>query len=168
LSYNIILINRDDEETKTAYPSLFISFSDLKNQLASHSPSYNEDALLLFDRNNQLFDIDNGATPLWVWLDKKLNIIGAYQGYTISVAAIRNVLLSIEQGKITNGAFKYYNNGIPCEPGSASARKKVTIRPDSNTVLLEVYDADKDAPGLEIEYLMNKKGKLFYKALQTK
>jgi len=167
LSYNIVLINRDDEETKTKYPSLFISFSDLKTELAAHSPKYDEDALLLFDRNNELSDIDNGATPLWVWLDKKLNIIGAYQGYAISVADIRNVLSNIEQGKITNGAYKYYNNGIPCEPGSASIKKKVTNLPDSNTVLLEVYDAGKDVPSFEIEYLMNKKGKLFYKELQA-
>ncbi|TXJ22449.1 MAG: redoxin domain-containing protein [Chitinophagaceae bacterium] len=168
LNYNIVLINRDDEETRIKYPSAFISFSDLKAGLASHSPNYNEDALLLFDRNNQLFDIDNGATPLWVWLDKKLNILGAYSGFTISVADIRNVLSNIDQGKITNGVYKYYNNDIPCEQVNASTKMKVTTLSDGNTVTLEVYDADKDSPYLEIEYLMSKKGKLFYKALQAK
>lgn len=169
LSYNIVLVNRDDEEARLKYPELYIPFSDLKVGLASHSPGYDEDAILLFDRNNQLSDIDNGATPFWAWLDKKLNIIGTYSGYTISVADIRDILSNIEQEKMTNGIYRYYNsNNIPCEQSNASIKMKATTLSDSNTVMLEVYDADKDTPNLKIEYLTNKKGKLFYKALWVK
>lgn len=170
LNYNVILINRDAEVTKEEIernPHTYIGFSDLKNALATHAPKYDEDALLLFDRLNQLDNFDNSEAPLWVWLDNNLNILGSYNSYDISISAIRSVLSKIEQGKIVNGDFRYYDSdGILCE--QSQAKLKLKLIKNNNIITLSVYDIGKDIANFEIDYITNKKGKLFYQTLRIK
>ena len=170
MNYNVILINRDAEVTKEEIernPHTYIGFSDLKNALATHAPKYDEDALLLFDRLNQLDNFDNSEAPLWVWLDNNLNILGSYNSYDISISAIRSVLSKIEQGKIVNGDFRYYDSdGILCEQSQATLKLKLIK--NNNIITLSVYDIGKDIANFEIDYITNKKGKLFYQTLRIK
>jgi thiol-disulfide isomerase/thioredoxin len=98
LKYNIILVNRDSDMFKdpgSKYASLYISLADLKQRLAERSPNFNKEALVLFDRNDQLADLDDGALPFFLWLDKKLNIVSSYEGFKISVSEISNRLSEI-------------------------------------------------------------------------
>jgi len=88
LKYNIILINKELAKT---------NFSKLKTKILTHSPNYNKDAILLFDRNSQLEPIDKNSAPFFLWLDKNLKIVKAYPGYSINTTTINNMLLQIDQ-----------------------------------------------------------------------
>ena len=87
LKYNIVLVNKEDDKT---------DFSALKTKISNHTPNYIKDAILLFDKNNQLEPIDKNGTPFFIWLDKNLKIVRSYAGYDISVTTINNILAEIE------------------------------------------------------------------------
>ncbi len=87
LKYNIVLVNKDAGQT---------DLSALLNQISNHTPDYNKDAILLFDKNNQLEPIDKNTAPLCIWLDKNLKIVRSYLGLEINATTINNILVEIE------------------------------------------------------------------------
>ena len=87
LKYNIILVNKDLSEA---------GFASLKEKIQQHSPDYNKDAILLFDRNNQLAELDENAAPLFLWLDNKLQIVKSFAGYGIQTKTITSMLQDIQ------------------------------------------------------------------------
>ena len=152
LHYNVILINRDG----TKY-----SYTEKKKELAARLPNYNEDAILLYDPNNQLADIDNEATPTFLWLDKNLDVVGSFTGYRIYLSDITGILSKIEQAKIYFGSDRYYDQYlIPCEGKDAKIRFNISSK--SDIVKLALYKVNNVAPELEINYISNRKGKLIY------
>ena len=87
LNYNIVLVNKEDRKA---------DFSVLKIEILNHTPNYNKDAILLFDKDNQLEPIDKNSAPFFIWLDKNLKIIRSFSGYAINVSTINNILAEIE------------------------------------------------------------------------
>lgn len=87
--YNVILVNRN--------PETEISFSDLRVRLATKSPEYTKDAIVLFDRNNEFAPMDGNSAPLFIWLDKNLKIVYGQAGYGITTELIGKTLLEVEQ-----------------------------------------------------------------------
>jgi len=87
--YNVILVNRNSETE--------ISFSDIRVRLATKSPKYTKDAIVLFDRNGQFAPLDNNSAPVFIWLDKNLKIVYVQPGYGFTVELIEEKLLEVEQ-----------------------------------------------------------------------
>ncbi|HMI79294.1 MAG TPA: hypothetical protein VK484_10905 [Ferruginibacter sp.] len=87
LKYNIILVNKEVSEA---------GFARLKDKIRLHSPDYNKDAILLFDRNSQLAALDENAAPFFLWLDNKLQIVKSFAGYAIQTKTITNMLQEIQ------------------------------------------------------------------------
>jgi hypothetical protein len=87
--YNVILVNRNSETE--------ISFSDIRERLATKSPEYKTDALVLFDRNGEFDQMEGGNAPLLIWLDKNLKIVGIYNSYVISGKLIGRILSETEK-----------------------------------------------------------------------
>jgi len=87
LKYNIVLINKESANT---------DFSMLKKEIVNHTPDYNKDVLLLFDRNNQLEPIDENAAPCYFLLDRNLKIVRSRIGLTVKTPTISSMLSQIE------------------------------------------------------------------------
>ena len=87
--YNVILVNRN--------PETEISFPDIRVRLATKSPGYTTDAIVLFDRNGELAPMDANSAPIFLWLDKNLKIVGLYKSYAITTELIGETLLEVEK-----------------------------------------------------------------------
>lgn len=87
LKYNIILINKQPTEG---------SLTALLKTVKNHIPDYTKNALLLFDKNNQLKELDQDGTPFFLWLDKNLVGTSAFVGYNISIQNITDKLEEIQ------------------------------------------------------------------------
>lgn len=87
LKYNIILINKQPTTG---------NLSVLLKNIANHIPDYNKDALLLFDKNNQMKDIDHDGTPFFLWLDTNLKVMSSFEGYNINIQKITEKLEEIK------------------------------------------------------------------------
>lgn len=87
--YNVILVNRN--------PETEISFPDIRVRLATKSPDYTTDAIVLFDRNHEFAPLDNNSAPVFIWLDKNLKMVGLYKGYAITTNLIGETLLEVEK-----------------------------------------------------------------------
>ena len=75
--YNLVLVSRDsdiDKVPKSQHHWAYISLANLMERLSERMPNYSKDAVLLFDRNDQLTDLDKGSTPIFIWLNKELKI----------------------------------------------------------------------------------------------
>ena len=87
LKYDIILVNKGGSEA---------GFTKLKEKIRLHAPDYGTEAILLFDRNNQLEELDKNGAPFFLWMDKKLRIVGSFAGYAIKTETIISKLTGIE------------------------------------------------------------------------
>jgi hypothetical protein len=143
LAYNIVLMNRDKEMFDD---KLQMGFAELKGYISGRTPNYNKNAILLFDRNDQLADLDNGELPLFTWLDKSMMIIGTYSGFEITPNKILAILSGINSGKIAFGFVKYYDaNGLPCNKENAYKRTDFGIMAADKTLYqLTVYNVSDD------------------------
>jgi hypothetical protein len=151
--YNLILVNRDAEIVKETTPKYYISYADLSAALANRKPDYNQDALLFYDRSNELDDIDNSSTPLFIWLDNKMNIITTFHGYRINTSTITGILDDIEKERLVYSNTRYFAaNGLPSKPEDAATKTIVTI-PKSNLRRLYIYDLTGKEPAYHINYV---------------
>lgn len=85
--YDIILVNKAGSE---------VGFAKLKEKIQLHTPDYNKDVILLFDRNNELVELDKNGAPFFLWMDKKLRIVSSFAGYSIKTETIISKLIEIE------------------------------------------------------------------------
>jgi hypothetical protein len=86
LQYNIVLINMDFSS----------DFTKLKKKIADHSPDYMKSVLLVFDRTDAMQAVHKSSAPMFLWLDKKMNIVGSQRGYKINTSTINSILMEIE------------------------------------------------------------------------
>lgn len=86
LQYNIALINMDFSS----------DFTKLKKKITDHSPDYTKNVLLVFDRTDAMKTVHKNSAPMFLWLDKKMKIVGSQRGYKITTSTINAVLLEIE------------------------------------------------------------------------
>ncbi|MDQ3110350.1 MAG: hypothetical protein M3R17_10690 [Bacteroidota bacterium] len=157
LKYNIVLVNRDMESSS-------LSFSGLRKKIAARIPDYNKNTILLFDRSNQLQDLDNGAAPFFTWLDKKLNIIGTYAGYGIKTAKMISVLDEIDADKAAFNFIRYYDaQGIPCKIDKAAKKVEIGIIADTEIYQLSVYDINNKVPNVKARYTKDGMGRFIRK-----
>jgi hypothetical protein len=83
-TFNLVLVNKDKE----------IGIEKITTLLNKH-PAFNQKALSLFDTYNILKSIDEGIAPMMFWMDKDLNIAGAFMGYAITANKIEELLVQV-------------------------------------------------------------------------
>lgn len=162
--YNVVLVSRDNDEAKQRLSNPESDFSEVKKYVLNHSPRLDEDALVLFDRANQMEDIDNGTIPILIWMDKDLNIIYSCAVF-IDLPTIKKILSEIDNGQLQPSKFRFYLNGLPSSEDQADTKTETITDVKTNSVVFKVYKNGKSTPGLTIEYTQNKNGKLFFQKM---
>ena len=163
LKYNIVLVNKDEENQKKA-TTFYLSFSDLRKKIAARTPDYNKKAILVFDRNNELQDIDNNTAPFFIWFDKNLNIIGTYNGYSIKVPHIISALDEIDNDKSAFSFTRYYDfRGIPCKIDKAYKKVEIGTIAETSIYQVSVYDMNNKVPLAKARFTKDGMGRFIRK-----
>lgn len=159
LKYNIVLVNRDEENPKKV-ANYSPSFSDIRKKIAARTPNYNEKAILLFDRNNQFEDIDNNSAPFFIWFDKKLNIIGTYNDLRINTPNIISTLDAIDNDKSAFSFTRYYDfRGFPCKIDKAYKKVEMAKVAETSLYQVSVYDMNNKVPISRARYTKDEMGR---------
>lgn len=151
LEYNIVLVDRDLAS---------MNFSKLKQDISARTPNYNKSAMLLFDRTNELADMDGGQAPMFVWLDKDLKIVGTSGKFDLKAKTARSILSQIHSGLIVFDMTRYYDAfSQPCTKENAY-KKTVIKKLADNSYELSVYNMNSDVAKVKVYYTKDAKGKL--------
>lgn len=120
--YNVVLVNKDQaKDAKEPVDDI-----SLMRKISEARPAYSKKAISLFDNHDILNSIDQGVAPMMFWMDKDMNIAGAFLSYGITINRIEEILDKVDNKTITVSKIKFQNsNVLPASIGDAALKQTI-------------------------------------------
>ena len=140
--YNLVLINKD--QSKDAKPTT--DALSLVKKISEAKPAFNQKAISLFDNNDIFKKIDEDVAPMIFWLDRDLNIAGAFLGFGISIKKMEEILEQVDGRNIAASKIKYQDNSLfPATVENATMKQTMTEASGMYSFTWDYIDTKKTA-----------------------